>query len=125
MKKQWMMMAALALALPLTMAAQQPDQSQAATAGAAEEAARSVQQEPHHGGPRAIGAPTMELGVEHTHAADSEENDTIANYDHYLEMRRQAMAAEIAAEKRREKEREAKSDAFRDEMHREFPDLFY
>jgi len=67
MNKRWMMM--VALAVPLTMAAQQADQSQAAMTGAAEEAAKSVQQEPHHGGPRAIGAPTMELGVEHAHAA--------------------------------------------------------
>jgi len=123
MNKRWMMM--VALAVPLTMAAQQADQSQAAMTGAAEEAAKSVQQEPHHGGPRAIGAPTMELGVEHAHAADSEENDTIANYDRYLELRRRAMAAQIEAEKRQERERTAKSDAYREEMHREFPDLFY
>lgn len=126
MKKIWIPLAVLALALPLLLGAQtQFDQQTAQSSNdrvvAAGDANRFNSPPNQNRAHPVVGAPSMELGVGHARSSDSDEID----YEQIYESRLQAADQELAAEERARAAKEAKHNAYVDEMREEYPGWYY
>lgn len=123
MKKFWILFAAFALALPMIAGAQQQSSpgSSEDPAFAAAEATRSGSLAAQNHAHPVVGAPTMELGVDHARSSESQEDA----YQQYYESRQQEMDQQLAAEERIQSAKDAKHQAYVDQMKEMYPGWYY
>jgi hypothetical protein len=137
-KHFWILLTALALAVPAVLCAQQADPHQSSPAAASGDNTAQPNREAQAGTSAstgvapsgvegqehpAIGAPSMEIGVEHVRSFDSDETT-----DEYLDQPRQAQESATTTESakaKKHRDSEESRKAYREAMEVQYPGWYY